>query len=94
MEERKSQPSSFRRDTVKKIFQDAFKKGLKLEDSKRPDNMKHSDDPNYCPYHRLLGHPIEDCWVFKDWVEKKEKEGSRTLSKSVLSARSCPTRAS
>lgn len=42
----------------------------KLEDSKRPADMKHSDNPNFCPYHRILGHPIEDCWVFKDWVER------------------------
>jgi hypothetical protein len=29
-----------------------------------------SDNPNFCPYHRILGHPIEDCWVFKDRVER------------------------
>jgi hypothetical protein len=44
---------------------------------------KHSDS-NYCPYHRVLGHPIEDCWVFKDWVEKGYTEGIIELPPNVL----------
>lgn len=63
LEERRKNPIP--KDKVKKILKDAMKNGLKLADSKRPDEMKHSDDPNFCPYHRLLGHTIEDCWVFK-----------------------------
>lgn len=60
LEERRSQP---RRAPGRSIFlfQDALKNGFQLEDSKRPDDMKHSKDPNYFPYHRLLGHTMEDC---------------------------------
>ena len=54
-----------------KIFKDAMKAGLTLPECKRPNEASKSDDPNFCPYHRVLGHPIGDCWVFKDWVEKR-----------------------
>ena len=33
---------------------------LKLSEIRRPE-----DDPNYCLYHRMLGHPIENCYIFK-----------------------------
>lgn len=84
LSEMKNKPYSFRRDKVEKIFRDAMNNGLRLPESKRPGDMEKSDDPNFCPYHRLLGHPIEDCWVFKDWVERKYKAGEITLSKNVL----------
>ena len=25
-----------------------------------------TDNPNYCMYHRMLGHPTKSCYVFKD----------------------------
>ncbi len=28
------------------------------------------NEPNYCPYHRHLGHTIEDGNPFKEWLEK------------------------
>lgn len=36
------------------------------------------------PYHRILGHPIEDCYIFKEWVEKEYQSGEITLSQKVL----------
>jgi hypothetical protein len=67
-----------------KIFKEAIENGLILPTSKRPAEMEKHNDSNYCPYHRVLGHPIEDCWVFKDWVEKGYKEGVIELPQSVL----------
>jgi hypothetical protein len=84
IEDRRNKPYSFRKDKVIKIFQDAMQNGLKLADSKRPEEANRSDEPNFCPYHRLLGHTIENCWVFKDWVERKYQAGEITLSKGVL----------
>jgi hypothetical protein len=55
---------------VAQIFRGALKNGLALPASKRPEDADKSDEPNFCPYHRVLGHSIEDCWVFKDWIEK------------------------
>ncbi|KAL0313480.1 UNVERIFIED_CONTAM: hypothetical protein Sradi_5747300 [Sesamum radiatum] len=35
---------------------------------KRPEEAERKDDPKYCKYHRLVGHAIQDCFVFKDKV--------------------------
>ncbi|KAJ0962975.1 hypothetical protein J5N97_028097 [Dioscorea zingiberensis] len=84
LKERMNKKYSFRRDKVMKIFKDAVKEGLQLPECKRPEEQNKKDHPNYCPYHRVLGHTIEDCYVFKDWVERQYQEGKITLSKNVL----------
>jgi len=33
---------------------------------KRPEEVEKTDDPNYCLYHKILGHPIKNCYIFKD----------------------------
>jgi hypothetical protein len=66
LKQKKNKPYSFRRDRVAQIFRGALKNGLALPTSKRPEDANKSDEPNFCPYHRVLGHSIEDCWVFKD----------------------------
>ena len=84
LEERRSKPYSFRRDRVAKIFRDALKDNLSLPEPKRPGEVDKADQPNFCPYHRMLGHTIEDCFVFKDLIEKKYKNGDIQLPQSVL----------
>ncbi|PKU68717.1 hypothetical protein MA16_Dca024254 [Dendrobium catenatum] len=74
----------FKRESVAKLFRQALKAGLELPEYKRPEESKETGDPNYCPYHRVLGHPIEDCYIFKDWVERKYQKGELTLSDNVL----------
>jgi hypothetical protein len=83
LEELKRNSYSFRKDKVRRLFKNALKDGLELQPSKRPDDIKKSDDPNYCPYHRMLGHAIEDCFVFKDWLERRIRKGEITLSENV-----------
>jgi hypothetical protein len=61
-----------------------MKNGLALPASKRPKDANKSDEPNFCPYHRVLGHSIEDYWVFKDWIEKAYKNGEITLPQGFL----------
>jgi len=39
---------------------------LKLPEARRPDEVGKIDDPNYCLYHRMLGHPTKSCYIFKD----------------------------
>jgi hypothetical protein len=84
LKQKKTKPCSFRRDKVAQIFRGALKNGLALSASKRPEDANKSDEPNFCPYHRVLGHAIEDCWVFKDWVEKAYKNDEITLPKGFL----------
>ena len=84
LEERRSKPYSFRRDKVAKIFRDALRDKLPLPECKRPEEAGKTDAPNYCPYHRVLGHTIEDCYVFKDIIERRYKSGEIQLPASVL----------
>jgi hypothetical protein len=72
------------RDKVAQIFRGALKNSLALPASKRLGDADKSDEPNFCPYHRILGHAIKNCWVFKDWVEKAYKNGEITLPKRFL----------
>ncbi|PKU76139.1 hypothetical protein MA16_Dca024346 [Dendrobium catenatum] len=60
---------SFKRDCIGKIFRHALKIGLQLPESRRPEQAGMINDLNYCPYHRIVSHPIEDYFVFKGWVE-------------------------
>ncbi|KAL0925350.1 hypothetical protein M5K25_003671 [Dendrobium thyrsiflorum] len=76
---------SFKRESVAKLFRQAVKAGLELPECKRPKELKQTSDPNYCPYHRVVCHPIEDCYIFKDWIERKYSKGELTLSDNVLS---------
>ncbi|KAL0903763.1 hypothetical protein M5K25_028165 [Dendrobium thyrsiflorum] len=76
---------SFKRESVAKLFRQAVKAGLELPECKRPEESKYTGDPNYCPYHRVVSHPIEDCYIFKDWLERKYQKGELTLSDNVLS---------
>ena len=66
LQERMSKRYSFRRDKVMKIFKYALKVGLQLPESKEPEEANKKDHSNFCPYHRILGHSIENCYVFKN----------------------------
>jgi hypothetical protein len=78
--ELKNKTYSFSNDKVAAMFQVLTRSGLKLPECKRPLEANMTNEPNYCPYHRILGHKIEDCWVLKDLLEKKRDEGSLTLA--------------
>ena len=38
---------------------------IELPEMKRPEEAGQTNDPKYCKYHRLIGHPIEQCFVLK-----------------------------
>ena len=62
------------------IFDDLLKNNLiELPEMKRPEEEGRSDDPKYCKYHRLVSHPIQDCFVFKEKVMKLAREGKISL---------------
>ncbi|KAL0413497.1 UNVERIFIED_CONTAM: hypothetical protein Sradi_1551400 [Sesamum radiatum] len=46
---------------------------------KRPEEAERKDDPRYCKYHRLVGHAIQDCFVFKDKVMQLARQGKISL---------------
>ena len=39
---------------------------IELPECKRPEDMRKVDDSNYCKYHRIISHPIQKCFVFKE----------------------------
>ena len=42
---------------------------LKLSDIRRSEKVGKTEDPNYCLYHRMLGHPTKNCYIFKDVLQ-------------------------
>jgi len=38
---------------------------LKLPEVRRSEEVGKTDNPNYCLYHRMLGHPTKSCYIFK-----------------------------
>nr|XP_027067664.1 uncharacterized protein LOC113693306 [Coffea arabica] len=90
-----SQNRSVRRPTLKEMqereypflesdlqgmFDDLFKKKLlELPDMKRPEEAGQVNDPNYCCYHRLIGHPLTKCFVFKDKIMELARQGKILL---------------
>jgi hypothetical protein len=61
----------FHREVVRAFFQQVMEhEYLTLPDPKRPEQVKMLDNPLYCPYHRYVGHVIEDCVAFKEWLQR------------------------
>ena len=52
---------------------------IELLECKRPEDMGKADDPNYCKYHRIIGHPIQKCFVFKEQIMNLAKENKIDL---------------
>ncbi|XP_051132648.1 uncharacterized protein LOC127252498 [Andrographis paniculata] len=62
------------------IFDDLLRENLvELPNSKRPEKAGKVDDPRYCKYHRVIGHLIHNCFIFKDKVMELVREGKITL---------------
>ncbi|MHC6133756.1 hypothetical protein L8N14_025105, partial [Serratia marcescens] len=72
----------FKRNKVKKIFYQALEMGLELPPVTRAtaEQAGMGYHPNYCLYHRRLGHPIEDCIAFKRWFQQKIDNDEVTLA--------------
>ena len=52
---------------------------IELPECKRLEDMGKVDDPNYCKYHRIIGHPIQKFFVFKEQIMKIAKENKINL---------------
>lgn len=57
-----------------------------LPTSTRPAQSNMVNEPNYCPLHRSLSHTIEDCFIFKDWLEKAIQDGVFAFSPKATSS--------
>jgi hypothetical protein len=79
---KKSKLYSFLKSKTAQIFEQALKSGLTLPACKQPADIDKVSEDEFCPYHRVLGHTIEECWVFKNLIEKGYKDGTIQLPKS------------
>ena len=52
---------------------------IELSECKQPEGMGKVDDLNYCKYHRIIGHPIQKFFVFKEQIMKLFKENKIDL---------------
>lgn len=43
-----------------------------------------TDNPLYCPYHRYVGHAIEDCVAFKEWLQRAVNEKRINLDADAI----------
>ncbi|KAL0918454.1 hypothetical protein M5K25_010463 [Dendrobium thyrsiflorum] len=85
LQERLNKEYPFKRETVRKIFKFLVKKNiLAFPANKRVEEEGQTEHPLYCPFHRHIGHVIEDCYVFKDRVESLMASGEIHLQDSDL----------
>ncbi|KAH0636367.1 hypothetical protein KY289_036282 [Solanum tuberosum] len=72
---------------VSDIFDELLElKLIELLEMKRPDEAGKADDPNYCKYHRLVSHPLEKYFVFKDRVMRLVREKKIVLDDEKVSS--------
>ena len=71
----------FPNEDVPNIFEQLLQMNLiELPECKRPKDMGKVNDPNYCKYHCIIGHPIQKCFVFKEQIMKHAKENKIDLN--------------
>ena len=64
---RTNKPYSSKDEHVVSLFKLLQKSNrLKLMEIRCPEEMEKTDDPHYCSYHRILGHPTKNFYIFKD----------------------------
>ena len=59
---------------------------FEVPEMKRLDDAGRSDALKYCIYHRLIDHPIEKCFIFKDKIMDLAREGKIELEDEKLSS--------
>ena len=51
---------------VPEMLNKLLEKGLiELQESSRPEEIRRTNDPKYCKYHRIMSYPIEKCKTFR-----------------------------
>ncbi|KAL0903806.1 hypothetical protein M5K25_025859 [Dendrobium thyrsiflorum] len=85
LQEKLNKEYPFKRESVKKIFKFLVKKNiLAFPTNRKVEEEGQTEHPLYCPFHRHIGHVIEDCYVFKDRVESLMANGEIHLQDSDL----------
>ena len=68
LKEREQKVYPFPNEDVPNILEQLLQlKLIELPECRRPEDMGKVDDPNYCKYHRIIGHPIHLYSKNKSW---------------------------
>ena len=74
---------SFHDDDVEGIFNELMKeKAIQLPEPKRPSEVDKIDDPKYCHYHRIISHPLSECYILKNIIQKMINDGEIEVDSS------------
>ena len=61
---------SFKDEHIDSLFKLLNKSNrLKLPEVRCPEEVGKTDNPNYCLYHRMLGHLSKSCYIFTDILQ-------------------------
>ncbi|KAL0285086.1 UNVERIFIED_CONTAM: hypothetical protein Sangu_2794100 [Sesamum angustifolium] len=63
---------------------------IDLPEMKRPEEADWKDNPKYCKYHHLVGHTIQDYFVFKDKVMQLARQGMISLEEDFMATNVIP----
>ena len=75
----------FRRELVRDMFNQLMEhQALNLPEPRRPDQVRMTDNALFCPYHRYVGHIIEDCIAFKEWLQRAINEKRINLDPEAI----------
>ncbi|XXG72495.1 hypothetical protein AAC387_Pa07g1575 [Persea americana] len=74
-------------EDVEEIFGALLANGkLTLPDPKRPGDVGKTNDPRYCPYHQMISHPLNQCFVVREKINEMWKNGVIIFDKNYGSA--------
>ena len=59
---------------------------IELPEMKHPEEANQTNDPKYCKYHHLIGHPIERCFVLKDKIMELAHQGKIAFDDEVVTS--------
>jgi len=94
LSERQNQKYSFPDEEVEDLFMGLRElKLIELPKPKRPEEASKFNEPNFCHFHRILGHTLKDCFVVKNMIQKLIDEGTidADLLKSMTNGKKTAT---
>jgi hypothetical protein len=75
----------FKRAMIKGFFNQVVEHNhIKLSDPKWLDQVGMTNNPLYYQYHRYVGHIIEDCVAFKEWLQRAIDEKRLALQPDTI----------
>ncbi|MQL72290.1 hypothetical protein Taro_004609 [Colocasia esculenta] len=85
LSERLNTPYSFTREHTRELLDICLQGNLMtLPEPKRPEEAAMVDKPNYYPYHHVLGHTLENCYLLKNRVEKLIQAGIIDMAEHLV----------